>query len=101
MGRRFLARTTMRSRWRLRTGTWLGRGSFAERCYESRVVVEGEDSEDAARAKGLMEKPSGHRLYGTSMKWKQGLGKVPRGMGEEAFESWLIYRARLEGKVET
>ncbi|KAK0654959.1 hypothetical protein B0T16DRAFT_486650 [Cercophora newfieldiana] len=62
---------------------------LAVRWYESRVMVEGADSEDAVKAKALMERPSSHRLFGTTMKWKQAVGKVPRGLSEEAFESWL------------
>jgi hypothetical protein len=52
-------------------------------------VVEGEDSEDAMRAKATMKRPSSHRLYGTTMKWKQAIGKVPSSLSEEAFENWL------------
>lgn len=62
---------------------------FAERCYAARVLVDGEDSEDAAEARVFVERPSSHRLYGTTMKWKQGVGKVPTGLSEEAFERWL------------
>jgi len=62
---------------------------FAKRWYESRVVVEGEDSEDAVRDKGLIDRPSSHRLYGTTMKWKQAVFRVPSGLNEEAFENWL------------
>lgn len=56
---------------------------FAERCYESRMVVEGADSEDALRAKALVEGPARHRVYGMTMKWKQAVGKVPGGLDEE------------------
>ncbi|KAK1749818.1 SET domain-containing protein 5 [Echria macrotheca] len=62
---------------------------FAERCYASRVVVEGDDNEDSRWVKSLVEKPSSHRLYGTTMKWKQAAKKVPCDLGEEEFESWL------------
>ncbi|KAK0750134.1 hypothetical protein B0T18DRAFT_366186 [Schizothecium vesticola] len=62
---------------------------FAKRCYASRVMVAGEDSEDAAKAKEMMKRPAEHRLFGTTMKWKQAAGKVPSGLSEEAFENWL------------
>ena len=62
---------------------------FVKRWYENKVVVEGEDGENAVRAKALADNPSSHRLYGTTMKWKQAAGTVPSGLSEEAFESWL------------
>jgi hypothetical protein len=33
---------------------------------------EGEDSPETIGVKGLAEKPANHRLYGTSMRWKEG-----------------------------
>jgi hypothetical protein len=31
----------------------------------------GENSPETIRLKGLAEKPANHRLYGTSMRWKE------------------------------
>jgi len=45
--------------------------AFAERAYAARVILEGEDSSETIGVKGLAEKPDNHRLYGTSMRWKE------------------------------
>jgi hypothetical protein len=63
--------------------------AFAERAYAARVVLEGEDSPETIRLKGLIEKPANHRLYGTSMRWKQALKKIPQGLNEQEFDDWL------------
>ena len=62
---------------------------FAERAYAARVILEGEDSPETIRLKGLAERPADHRLYGTSMRWKQALKKVPQGLSEQEFDDWL------------
>ena len=59
---------------------------FAERAYAVRVILEGEDSPETIRFK---ERPADHRLYGTSMRWKQALKKVLRGLSEKEFDDWL------------
>ena len=62
---------------------------FAERAYTVRVTLEGEDSPETTKLKGLLENPAGHRLYRTSMSWKQALKKVPQGLDDQEFEDWL------------
>jgi hypothetical protein len=62
---------------------------FAERAYAMRVILEGEDSLETIRLKGLKERPADHRLYGMSMRWKQALEKVPQGLSEKEFDDWL------------
>ena len=62
---------------------------FAERAYAVRVIVEGEDSPDTALMKQYAARPASHRLYGTTMKWKQPIMKIPQNLGEEEFEKWL------------
>ncbi|KAK5652639.1 hypothetical protein OQA88_10232 [Cercophora sp. LCS_1] len=62
---------------------------FAVLLYDARVVVEGEDSADAVRAQGFVARPAEHRLYGTTMKWRQGVDKVPVGLSTEALKSWM------------
>ncbi|KAK0627916.1 SET domain-containing protein 5 [Immersiella caudata] len=62
---------------------------FAERWYASVIVVEGEGTKDAVRAKRMVERPAVHVLFGMGMRWKQGAGKIPRGLGEEEFGKWL------------
>ena len=69
---------------------------FAEKAYAARVILEGEDSPETIRLKGLAERPANHRLYGTSMAWKQAVKKVPQGLSEQEFNDWLW---RKEGSV--
>lgn len=49
---------------------------FAERAYAARVVVEGDDSPEAAKLAQFVRQPARH-------------AQVPRGMGEVALENWL------------
>lgn len=63
--------------------------TFAGRAYTLRLILEGEDSPDTMKLKALMEYPHNHRLYGTSMKWRQGIGKVPEALAKRDFENWL------------
>lgn len=63
--------------------------AFAERAYAARVILEGDDSPESIRLKGLAKRPADHRLYGTSTSWRQAAEKVPQGLGERDFENWL------------
>jgi hypothetical protein len=65
---------------------------FAERAYRERSLLEGDDSPEAKRLGGFVDRPSLHRLYGTTMKWKQGQEKVPRDKSAEESEAWLWKR---------
>jgi hypothetical protein len=65
---------------------------FAKRAYHHRLLLEGDDSPETRRSKELMERSSTHRLYGTTMKWRQGLRRVPEGISAEEFEIWLWKR---------
>ncbi|KAH7091539.1 hypothetical protein FB567DRAFT_558400 [Paraphoma chrysanthemicola] len=67
---------------------------FAERAYSNRRVLEGDDSPETKRVKEFMERPSSHRLYGTTMKWRQGVDKIPKDKSAEEFESWLWRRSK-------
>jgi hypothetical protein len=62
---------------------------FAERGYRARVLCEGEDSPETQNIKKLMEKPSGHRNFGASMRWKTAKERVPKGLDIDAFDNWL------------
>lgn len=62
---------------------------FAERAHAERIVVEGEDSLDTMQVKEFAKRPASHRLYGTSMKWKQAMKRIPQGLSEQEFEDWL------------
>jgi hypothetical protein len=68
---------------------------FAERAYRTRVLLEGDDSQEPKRLKQFMEQPSTHRLYGTTMKWRQEPNKIPQDKSAEDFETWLWRRKRL------
>lgn len=69
--------------------------AFARRAYAARVFLEGEDSPTTIRLKGLIGEPASHRLYGTSMRWRQALKKTPQGLNEQEFEDWLWRKERL------
>ncbi|TDZ22476.1 SET domain-containing protein 5 [Colletotrichum orbiculare MAFF 240422] len=62
---------------------------FAERAHAERLVIEGEDGPETARVKQYVERPASHRLFGTTMKWKQHVAEIPQGLGEKEFEKWL------------
>lgn len=62
---------------------------FAERACSARAVLEGEDSPEMVRLTGLAERPTAHRIYGTSMRWKQALKEFPQGSSEQEFDDWL------------
>lgn len=62
---------------------------FAQRAHAAWVILEGDDSPNAARMEEYAEKPAAHRLYGTTTKWKQAVTKVPQGLCEQEFEDWL------------
>lgn len=63
--------------------------AFAEKGYKSRLVCEGEDSQETQHIKGLMEKPTEHRHFGVSQKWRNAKGSVPKGLDIVGFEKWL------------
>ncbi|KAL0258996.1 hypothetical protein SLS55_006501, partial [Diplodia seriata] len=62
---------------------------FVDRAYTIQVVCDGEDSPQAEKLRRLVEKPSDHRLYGTSSIWMAGLDSIPQGLSEQEFENWL------------
>jgi hypothetical protein len=61
--------------------------AFSERAYRERVFLEGDDSPEARRFKRLIERPSIRRLYGTTIKWKQGPDKILQGSSAKSFET--------------
>lgn len=60
---------------------------FAERAYAARVLVEGDDSPEAARMAAFVEQPTLHPLYQPSDD-VTGV-EIPQGMDESEFEDWL------------
>jgi hypothetical protein len=65
---------------------------FAQRAYEARLCCEGEDSPLTTRMKCLVARPAGHRLFGTSNRWKLSEKMVPKTLEGEEFEAWLWRR---------
>jgi hypothetical protein len=65
---------------------------FVGRALQERFLLEGGDSAETMRAEGLEKDPTMHRLYGVGRRWRQGIEKVPVGLGEEEFEEWLWRR---------
>lgn len=62
---------------------------FANRAFAARLVCEGEDSPSTLQIKRLAENPEIHRLFGISRKWSQKETKVPKGLSDDEFETWL------------
>ncbi|KAG8167141.1 hypothetical protein KVR01_002830 [Diaporthe batatas] len=66
-------------------------GVFAEKAYQARVCVEGEDSPETQRMKSFSRKPSLHENHAkASTDWKTKKSMVPRGLDEAQFEVWLF-----------
>ena len=68
---------------------------FAQRGYEMRVICEGEDSPETQKMKGLMDKPTGHRNFGASQRWKTLQSLVPRKLGIAEFEGVVMAKTDL------
>ncbi|EEP78153.1 predicted protein [Uncinocarpus reesii 1704] len=62
---------------------------FAQRAHAVRVILEGEDSPETIRLKGIIENPSSHGLYGSSTDWAQSVKEIPTGLSESDFDDWL------------
>ena len=67
---------------------------FAGRAHKSRVISEGEDSQETRKVKMLMENPSGHWNFGVSTRWKTAKRLVPKGLDADGFERWLWRQGR-------
>jgi hypothetical protein len=61
---------------------------FAERSYAARVIIEGDDSPEAAKLKQLADRPTQHRLYKAYVESQQGTSP-PQEMDELEFDDWL------------
>ncbi|KAK0631394.1 hypothetical protein B0T14DRAFT_532178 [Immersiella caudata] len=63
---------------------------FAKKERALRVVMEGEDGTRTTELKGVMERPRDNMRFGyRSWDWLSDVSEVPKGLEEEAFESWL------------
>ncbi|KLJ08562.1 hypothetical protein EMPG_15990 [Blastomyces silverae] len=65
---------------------------FAQRAYEGRILLEGEDSPETMRLKAIVEKPSSHGLFEATKEWEQSVEAIPRDLSEADFEDWLWKR---------
>ena len=62
---------------------------FVSRAIAARLVCEGEDSPSTLRIKRLAESPESHHSFGISRNWLQKDSKVPKGLSDKEFETWL------------
>jgi SET domain len=62
---------------------------FAQKAYETRLYLEGEDSPDTQRMKFFMVNPAGHMAFGLSQRWKQLKEEVPKNVDTQEFDQWL------------
>lgn len=62
---------------------------FAQRAYDWRLVLEGEDSPETMRLKRIIDNPASHGLYDAEMSWAQPVEATPQGLSETDFEKWL------------
>jgi hypothetical protein len=62
---------------------------FADKYIRSKTVCEGEDCVDVEEMRKFSKAPKRHGSYGGSMKWKQGIERIPNDLSEEAMEKWL------------
>jgi len=63
--------------------------AFAQKAYETRLYLEGEDSPDTQRVKSFMKNPANHNSFGLSKRWKQSGEKVPKNVDAQEFGRWL------------
>jgi SET domain len=62
---------------------------FAQRAYEARLCCEGGDSPLTTRMKSLVARPTEHRLFGTSSRWRLSKKMIPKTLEGERLEAWL------------
>ncbi|PGH32795.1 hypothetical protein GX50_04396 [[Emmonsia] crescens] len=62
---------------------------FAQRAYDGRVLLEGDDSPETMRLKAIAENPSSHGLFEATKAWEQSVKAIPRDLSEADFEDWL------------
>ncbi|KAF1944746.1 hypothetical protein EJ02DRAFT_442323 [Clathrospora elynae] len=60
--------------------------AFAERAYRARVICEGEDSPETENMERLMNKPTIHRNYGISKRWRMTKNMVSKGLDGKEFD---------------
>lgn len=61
-------------------------GVFAQKAYETRLGLEGEDSPDTQRTKSFMANPADHMSFGISQSWERLNGEVPKNLHAQEFD---------------
>lgn len=74
---------------------------FAERAVLGWIVLEGDDSSQVLQYRALIQDPSKHELYGTTMKWKTAVDDIPVGLDSEKFDDWLWRRKKKPRRRQT
>ncbi|RSL59069.1 hypothetical protein CEP53_005939 [Fusarium sp. AF-6] len=62
---------------------------FAQRAFESRKTLEGDDSPTVIKLKQLTLHPYSHLDYRPNQKWKSNIEDAPRGLSKSDLEAWL------------
>jgi hypothetical protein len=62
---------------------------FAQKAYETRLYLEGEDSLDTQKMKSFMTNPADHMSFGFSQRWEQLKEEVPKNVDAQEFDRWL------------
>jgi hypothetical protein len=63
---------------------------FLQKAYSFRVILQGIDHPDTLRLGKLVDDPTIHRLYGTSMKWQSTRADIPQSLTEQELIEWLF-----------
>jgi hypothetical protein len=66
---------------------------FAQKAYETRLYLEGEDSPDTQKMKSFMANPADHMAFGLSESWEQSKEAVPKNVDAQEFDRWLWLQA--------
>jgi hypothetical protein len=62
---------------------------LAEKYLNVKIVCEGEDCSDVEEMRKFARAPKSHGSYGSSMRWKQDIEKIPSDLDEEGMKKWL------------
>lgn len=74
---------------------------FVERAVLEWTVLEGDDSSQLLQYRALIQDPSKHELYGTTMKWKTAVDDIPVGLDSEQLDDWLWRRKKKPRRRQT
>ncbi|KAG9229576.1 hypothetical protein BJ875DRAFT_537640 [Amylocarpus encephaloides] len=75
---------------------------FAQKAYETRLYMEGEDSPDTQKMKSFMANPANHMAFGFSESCVQSKEEVPKNVDAQEFDRWLwLYANSTDGNSDT